>query len=235
MQASSTFTQLTQTDLLGISLISELTAITIVLSIVVNSIRFRLILIAFFTLVASQLYEKNPDARVLISTLLDTLVLLGTLILLALIFDRVLRLPIRWSKKRLSLRARLRGVMAPSEWTGDQSSITAKDYVKRWFVAATAATGCAVGSLVWQEGLWDVVKLAYNPLRLLALLGFTVVTIILVGPVEEYVLGAPVLVRDEHGAPKFGYYENFFQELWEHFTWRKLGAIWTPASVGTPA
>jgi len=202
--------------------------------VVLNSLLARYMAVLILSAVFTTFYEAVPDARTLSGSVpLDFLALLAVAVPFTLVFSIVLRLKVPWSKKRLSLRARLRHLLVPSEWPEERASIHPADYVKRWFVAIAAATGCTVGVLFAQviaellaggsAAFLVHLKEAFSPLRLLVLVLFTIATIILVGPVEEYVLGTRLFVRDDRGVPKFDNYEQFFEELWQHFSWRRLG------------
>jgi hypothetical protein len=206
----------------GLSLALCLTGGIAFLSVVINSIRMRASAVVLLTLLIESLYASTPNALTSGSQLIDLCILLAGASLVTAIFAMILKLPVSRSKHGV-LRDTLRLFLAPSKWPGDQDAISPKDYVKRWFVAISAATGCAVGVLFAIGDLLNVLEKTISPLRFLVVVLFTIATIILVGPFEEYVLGERILALDEHSGVKFESYEDFVERLWQRFSWRQLG------------
>ena len=97
---------------------------------------------------------------------------------------------------------KLRSSLEPLMWLdeGDPSSADVAGVdaqVRRWFVAIAAATGSIVFGLIVSRDFWSAVTAALRPAGLLAAVVSTLVSVVLVGPVHDFVLARSV--RDSEG------------------------------------
>jgi hypothetical protein len=130
--------------------------------------------------------------------------------------------------KGSEVRANLRGYLLPQSWTGTAvtAPLPARDLVGRWFVAVAASTGSVVGALMTQADFWHAVVKTLAPTRLIFTLLLTVVSITLIGPLEEYIFGRRVSRKGDaqriepHGAAR-----GLFEDVWENFSPRALGRL----------
>jgi hypothetical protein len=125
-------------------------------------------------------------------------------------------------------RASLRATLLPGRWTGTAVTepLPTRDLVSRWFVAIAASTGSVVGALMTQPAFWDAVAKTLAPTRLIFTLLLTVVSITLIGPLEEYIFGRR-LSRASHpiGEAPPAAARGLFEDIWENFSPRAVGRL----------
>ncbi len=197
--------------------------------VLVNALAARLVLAAVLGLVAAILYVSSPGAYLFTGhEVLDTALLTAATVLLAAFFSLVIRASVGGRPIRVALRR----VLVPSQWSAEAAALGPRQRMKRWFVAIAAATGSWAGTLMAAQAFWEAFRESLQPGRILSLLALTLVVIVLVGPVEEYVLGRNVLARSPAGLPEIRDHEKLLEELWKHFTWRALGRVVLVILVG---
>lgn len=114
-----------------------------------------------------------------------------------------------WLLDRIRLRgvgvtSRLRATIAASTWPGlADPQGAAADFTKRWFVTVAAATGSVVVSMLGREGFLGELGHAFGPSRIIFTLLATVVSVTLIGPVEDFIFGSRMAAppRAETAAP----------------------------------
>ena len=99
--------------------------------------------------------------------------------------------------------------------------LTFEDLRKRWFVTVAAATGNVVGILMSEPDALHTFFDAFTPSRLFFTLLLTVMSIALVGPGEEFVLGAGFRSSNNHG--EHGQTHSHFEEILQNLSWRAAG------------
>jgi hypothetical protein len=79
---------------------------------------------------------------------------------------------------------------------------------------------------------WEAFVESIQPARIVVTLAITAVVIVLIGPVEEYVLGKRVIARSDNGLPDVRDHEQLFEDLLQNFSWRAIGRIALVIFVG---
>lgn len=82
----------------------------------------------------------------------------------------------------------LRALLRPSRWKG-APTLAPRDLARRWFVTTAAATGSVVIALFTFPEFWSALAETFSLLRLVGAAALTVVSIVLIGPFQDYVLG----------------------------------------------
>ena len=135
-----------------------------------------------------------------------------------------------WGFNGAALRLRLRAILVPSAWpdSGFRKPLTPKALVSRWFVTIAASTGCVVGALMTKPDFWRAAGRALAPTHIFFTLLLTMVSVALIGPLEEYVfsrrtgdIGHEAAVEEgEIGSPR-----GMFEDIWENFSGRAAGRL----------
>jgi hypothetical protein len=127
------------------------------------------------------------------------------------------------------IRADLRAILLPESWTAVAVTepLTPRDLVSRWFVAVAASTGSVVGALMTQPDFWQAAARTLAPTRLIFTLLLMVVSITLIGPLEEYIFGRRLSRRGgaAGGEAPHGAARGLFEDVWENFSPRAAGRL----------
>jgi hypothetical protein len=126
------------------------------------------------------------------------------------------------------IRANLRAILLPQSWTdiAVTEPLPPRDLVSRWFVTVAASTGSVVGALMTQPDFWHAMARALAPTRLIFTLLLTVVSITLIGPLEEYIFGRRVGRRgSSQGNEPHAAARGLFEDVWENFSPRAAGRL----------
>ena len=101
----------------------------------------------------------------------------------------------RIAPRGVGLTSRLRGTISARTWPGaTDPEGAAADFTKRWFVAVAAATGSVVVSMLGREGFLAELTEAFGPGRIIFTLLATVVSVTLIGPVEDFIFGSRMAI-----------------------------------------
>jgi hypothetical protein len=123
----------------------------------------------------------------------------------------------------------LKRILLPRLWTGVTAvgPPDAKDLVARWFVTIAASTGSIVGSLAGQGDFWHAAIRALAPTHILFTLLLVVVSITLIGPLEEYIFGQRLARGDIRGAQEVdhGGARSLLQDIWRNLSPRATGRL----------
>ena len=122
------------------------------------------------------------------------------------------------------LRPLLARTLDPEQWGPRPGTpLTSEDFAKRWFVTVAAATGGLVGNLTQNEEFLARFRDAFDPTRILFTVIMTVVSITLIGPVEDYIFraGSRASEPQGHGGTHSSHFETLIQQL----SWRALGRL----------
>ena len=131
------------------------------------------------------------------------------------------RLLLAWKKPWHAL---FRQWLVSGSWNAQTvAAPTHEDLYKRWFVTVAAATGNVAGILISEPKAWAIIHTAISPSRLFFTVLLTVMSVTLVGPGEEFVLGAAFRAEQDSGEEAgHSHFERLLQNL---SSWRALGRI----------
>ena len=123
----------------------------------------------------------------------------------------------------------IESILAPGQWRvmendTSQSSLTTIDIARRWFVTIAAGTGGAVGAIVGTSAFWQALEQSITPGGILAAAILAVVSVVLIGPFQDYVLKK----RDktlEEGAVAENQFSDLFTGTAQIRAWLRLGLI----------
>ncbi len=135
-----------------------------------------------------------------------------------------------WGFEGTALRLRLRAILVPSAWpdSGLREPLTRKALVSRWFVTIAASTGCVVGALMTKPDFWRAAGRALAPTHIFFTLLLTVVSVALIGPLEEYVFSRRTGDMGHEAAAdegEIGSPRGMFEDIWENFSSRAAGRL----------
>lgn len=122
------------------------------------------------------------------------------------------------------LRPRLARTLDPRLWDPPIAPpLSTEDFAKRWFVTVASATGGLVGNLAQNDVFLTRFHDAFVLKRIMFTLIMTVVSITLIGPVEDYIFrtGSRANEPDQHGGAHSGHFETLLQQM----SWRALGRL----------
>ena len=122
----------------------------------------------------------------------------------------------------------LQRLLLPRNWpNGPQpDQLGSKQLVTRWFVAIAAATGSVVGALAAQPRFWDAALEALSPKHILFTLLLMIVSITLIGPLEEYIFGRQLARPGAAGhAAEPGSARGLIEDVWQNFSPRAAGRL----------
>ncbi|HEY1607330.1 MAG TPA: hypothetical protein VGF77_17205 [Allosphingosinicella sp.] len=133
-----------------------------------------------------------------------------------------------WGFDGPAIRRWLQQLLLPRNWPQGPKpgQLSSKQLVTRWFVTIAASTGSVVGALAAQPRFWNAAAEALSPKRILFTLLLMVVSITLIGPLEEYIFGRP-LARPgatPHEAVHGGA-RSLIEDLWENFSPHAAGRL----------
>ncbi|HTX50427.1 MAG TPA: hypothetical protein VME40_13660 [Caulobacteraceae bacterium] len=132
------------------------------------------------------------------------------------------RLLFSWLK---GLRSAIARRLSPQLWPPQPAeALSTQDGVKRWFVTIAAATGSLVGMLMSDLGALKVFLEAFAIQRLLETVLITIASVILIGPVEEYVYGVGVEATADHGQGS-GLHSHPLERVIAQMSWRAFGRL----------
>jgi hypothetical protein len=120
-------------------------------------------------------------------------------------------------------------ILAPAQWRVMENDdkppqLTTIDIARRWFVTIAAGTGAAVGSIVGTSAFWQALEKSVTPGGLLAAALLAIVSVVLIGPFQDYVLEK----RDktlEEGAMAENQLSDLFTGATQIRAWLRLGLI----------
>lgn len=92
----------------------------------------------------------------------------------------------------VGLADRMRTTLTPANWSAPTATAATNsgDFTKRWFVTVAAATGGVVVAMLGHESFVEELTSAFGPSRIVFTLLAAIVSITLIGPVEEFIFGA---------------------------------------------
>jgi len=178
--------------ILGVLMGCAVIGAILIFAVAVELLWAQAILTVLVTIGGALVYQAAPGSTALShSRALDIfLFLLGALAML-LAGDGLMRLAGALRLGRTTMAALLRGTLSPRYWTDPPSPPpSVADFTKRWFVAVAAATGSVIGTLITDGKFIHILLEAFSPARIIFTLLVTVVSITLIGPVEEYIFGS---------------------------------------------
>ncbi len=131
----------------------------------------------------------------------------------------------------VGLADRMRTTLVSANWPPSTPSsamggTTTADFTKRWFVTVAAATGGVVFAMLGHEAFVEELTSAFGPSRIVFTLLATIVSITLIGPVEEFIFGSRVAVQKvapDASAPAHGEAGSRFEQLLGLMSPRALG------------
>lgn len=133
----------------------------------------------------------------------------------------------RISLHGIGLTSRLRATISVRTWPGAADPQgAAADFTKRWFVTVAAATGSVVMSMLGREGFLNEMAEAFAPNRIIFTLLATVVSVTLIGPIEDSIFGSRMAVAPHEGGVAPSEHEDEssrFEHLLTLFEPRALG------------
>ena len=152
----------------------------------------RAVLSVLVTLGGALVFQAAPGSSTLTrSRGLDILVLLAAAQVMLLLGAGLMRVSARLKIGPSNLAALIRGALSPRYWTDPPAPPpSVSDFTKRWFVAVAAATGAVIGNLITDGKFIHSLVDAFTPARIVFTLLITVVSMTLIGPVEEYIFGS---------------------------------------------
>lgn len=122
------------------------------------------------------------------------------------------------------LRPRLAGWLSPRLWNPQPAPpLSPEDFAKRWFVTVAAATGGMIGALAPNNDFLKPLLDAFAPTRILFTILMTLVSITLIGPVEEYIFRVSPASGEanSHVSAQPSQFESMLQRL----SWRAAGRL----------
>lgn len=124
----------------------------------------------------------------------------------------------------VGLADRMRTTLVPGKWSAPTAAAaTTADFTKRWFVTVAAATGGVVFAMLGHEAFVEELTSAFGPSRIIFTLLATVVSITLIGPVEEFIFGSRVAALPADHAPAHAEAGSRFEQLLGLMSPRALG------------
>lgn len=99
----------------------------------------------------------------------------------------------------VGLTRRLRAAISARSWGGAEDATA--DFTKRWFVCVAAATGGVVFAMLGREGFLEELGAAFGPSRIVFTLLITVVSVTLIGPVEDFIFDSRIATRRAAATP----------------------------------
>ncbi|MDB5580046.1 MAG: hypothetical protein JWR80_5222 [Bradyrhizobium sp.] len=176
---------------------------------------------------AALLYNSVP-VRPLTGTLLTDLILAGGVgVVVAALATWFFR-EWTWLFDGPAIHRWLQRLLLPRNWPGgpQPDRLGSKQLVTRWFVSIAAATGSVVGALAAQPRFWNAALEALSPKRILFTLLLMVVSITLIGPLEEYIFGRQLIRPGATGhPPEHGGARNLIEDVWQNFSPRAAGRL----------
>jgi hypothetical protein len=133
-----------------------------------------------------------------------------------------------WFIEGPKLRIWLRAILFPRNWKDvTVPPVEPKALVARWFVAIAAGTGSVVGALMQAGDFWEAAARAIAPTHIIFTVLLTVVSIALIGPLEEYVFGLQLRPRHDGDAHEHeaASPRGLIEDIWENFSWRAAGRL----------
>ena len=128
--------------------------------------------------------------------------------------------------KAPEIRSFLRSELIPHAWGHPGAPrLPAKALVTRWFVTIAASTGSVVGALMIKGEFWTSAFKAIDIKHIFFTLLITVVSVTLIGPLEEYVFGQRLSRSREDSSHGEGSSGNLVSDVWENFSWRAAGRL----------
>ncbi len=122
------------------------------------------------------------------------------------------------------LRDRIAAVLSPQLWDPQPAPpLSPEDFAKRWFVTVAAATGGLIGGLAGGKDFLTPFLHAFSPTHILFTLVMAVVSITLIGPVEEYIFGAGRGSADQQGHSDS--HASHFESVLRRLSWRATGRL----------
>jgi len=119
---------------------------------------------------------------------------------------------------------RLQSRLQPRLWSLPETPSTSLEVAKRWFVTIAASTGSLVATLAADKDFGDLLSKALSPNRLVIALIITAVSVVLVGPVEQFVFGAGIRAgHNGRGGAETG--PGHFEVLLQNVSWKAAGRI----------
>ena len=120
----------------------------------------------------------------------------------------------------------LRNVLIPHNWhkvavSGPQSP---KEFAARWYVTIAASTGSVVGALMTQPEFWHATLATLAPSRIIFAVLLALVSITLIGPMEEYLLGQRITPDADEGETESAA-RAVIEDIWENFSPRAAGRV----------
>ena len=124
-----------------------------------------------------------------------------------------------WGSSLQGISKLLTIALQPKLWTDTPNLPTSVDVAKRWFVTVAAATGSLVVSLAVEPDFQHLLvkSLSLNHLVMAALV--TVASLVLIGPVEEFIYGAGLPGEADAGGP------GRFEKLIQTMSWRTSARV----------
>lgn len=126
-------------------------------------------------------------------------------------------------KKYQAFLTEMRSSLEPIMWLDEAERQTttvasADALARRWFVAVGAATGGIVFGLITYPEFWSALLEAVRPRGLLAAVVSTLVSVVLVGPVHDFVLARSLTDDEGERLPA----HRVATAIWRELSWRSL-------------
>jgi hypothetical protein len=119
---------------------------------------------------------------------------------------------------------RLQSRLQPRMWSLPETPSTSLEVAKRWFVTIAASTGSLVATLAADKDFGDLLSKALSPNRLVIALIITAVSVVLVGPLEQFVFGAGIRAgHNARGGVETG--PGHFEVLLQNVSWKAAGRV----------
>ena len=179
-------------DELSLAAFVDVAGAILMLTLVVQSLSVQAAVSAGLGVAGVLIYRAAPGAGALFENPVNDFALWAGL---AVAFVGVANV-IWWLLDRIRLRSlgmsrRLRAIISVRTWPPSAGPEAAtSDFTKRWFVTVAAATGSVVASMLGREGFIEELGKAFGPSRIIFTLLATVVSVTLIGPVEDAIFGS---------------------------------------------
>ena len=211
---------------LGVAILCALLGGILLIALMVRRTRAQIPLAALLVAAGTLFGEAAPGARPITRVVLGDAALFAALGVVWLFLTKGFLYAL--SKIRVGgagLTEQLRRSLSSQAWYGAQDAVLdTEDLTKRWFVAVAAATGSVVFALVPQRDFLAQLAHAVAPTRIIFTFLIAVVSLTLIGPVEEFIFESRLAASA--GSPPHGEREG------EESRFQRLVELMSPRAIG---